>query len=244
MTSDKTIVLIVEDDPAIAELVRYSLREDNWVCCCVPDVAQAWDFMQRQVPQLVMLDWMLRNESGLKLLARIRADRELRRIPVLLLTARTLDEDRSEGLGRGADDFMTKPFSPRELLARAKAALRRKGEQADVEDAKDAKDGEDAQDARTLQVGSLSLDPLSYTVRVDAERVDVRQAEFRLLKFLLAHPGRVFSRDELLEEVWQAPAALDPRTVDVHVLRLRKALGKARPLIRTVRNAGYMLAPA
>jgi two-component system, OmpR family, phosphate regulon response regulator PhoB len=232
MTSANTIVLIVEDDPAIAELVKYSLREDSWVCRSVPDLDQAWDFVQRQAPQLVMLDWMLRNESGLRLLARMRADRELRAIPVILLTARTLDEDRSMGLGSGADDYVTKPFSPRELLARAKAALSRK-----VEDVPEPT-------RPLLQLGNLSLDPLSFTVRVGADKVELRQAEYRLLKFLLTNPGQVFTRAQLLDQVWEADGTLDLRTVDVHVLRLRKALGQASSLVKTVRSAGYMLTTA
>lgn len=230
MTSADKVVLIVEDQPAIAELVKYSLREDSWTCCSVPDLAQAWEFLERHRPQLIMLDWMLRNENGLRLLARIRADRNLHDLPVIVLTARTLAEDRSEGLESGADDFITKPFSPRDLCARARAALGRNGGRRE------------APQPRPLQLANLSLDPLSCTVRVGADKVEVRHAEYRLLKFLLTHPGRVFSRAELLAEVWAADATLDERTVDVHVLRLRKALGRARTLVKTVRSAGYMLA--
>lgn len=229
MTSADTVVLIVEDEPAIAELVRYALGAGGWTCRSVTSLAEAWDFIERQKPQLLMLDWMLRNENGLRLLARIRADRNLRDLPVILLTARTLDEDRNEGLERGADDFVTKPFSPRDLLARAKALI-------------DGRRERPAPEACTLQLANLSLDPRSCTVRVDADRVEVRHAEYRLLKFLLSHPGRVFSRVQLLAEVWGDDGELDERTVDVHVLRLRKALGQASGLLQTVRSAGYMLA--
>jgi two-component system phosphate regulon response regulator PhoB len=226
MTSAETIVLIVEDEPAIAELVKYSLRADKWTCCVVSTVTQAWDFVQRQRPHLVMLDWMLRNESGIRLLTRIRADRDLRDLPVILLTCRTLDEDVTIGMESGADDFVTKPFSPRELGVRARAALRRRA---------------DHQPHDALQVGPVALDLRGCTVRVGADQVEVPQAEYRLLKFLLRHPDQVFSRAELLEKVWQAHGTLDERTVDVHVLRLRKVLREARPLLKTVRGLGYKL---
>jgi two-component system phosphate regulon response regulator PhoB len=229
MTSTGTLVLIVEDEPAIAELVKFSLREDTWRFNFASTVSDAWDLIQQQPPQLVLLDWMLRNESGLRLLSRIRADRDLHDLPVILLTGRTLDEDWSVGMESGADDYVTKPFSPRELAIRAKAALRRRG---------------DAQHARPLQVGSLALDPRSCTVRVGAEPVDVRQAEYRLLKFLLSHPEQVFSRAQLLQQVWHANGTLDERTVDVHVLRLRKALREAKSLLKTVRGFGYKLSAA
>jgi two-component system phosphate regulon response regulator PhoB len=229
MTSAETLVLIVEDEPAIAELVRYALREDGWVFRSVSTVAEAWDFIEQHPPQLVMLDWMLRNESGLRLLSRIRADRELHELPVLLLTARTLDEDLSLGMDSGADDYVTKPFSPRELAVRARAILRRKGEGSRV---------------RPLQVGALALDPRSCTVRVGSDPIEVRHAEYRLLKFLLCHPEQVFSRAQLLEQVWHANGTLDERTVDVHVLRLRKALREAKSLLKTVRGFGYKLSAA
>jgi two-component system phosphate regulon response regulator PhoB len=226
MTSAETLVLIVEDEPAIAELVKFSLRDDSWTFCYASTVNEAWDIIQHQAPQLVLLDWMLRNESGLRLLTRIRAERTLHDLPVILLTGRTLDEDWSVAMEHGADDYITKPFSPRELAVRAKSALRRRG---------------DTQTARPLVVGPLALDPRSCTVRVNTEPVEVRQAEYRLLKFLLCHPEEVFSRAQLLEKVWHANGTLDERTVDVHVLRLRKALRDAKPLLKTVRGFGYKL---
>jgi two-component system phosphate regulon response regulator PhoB len=226
MATAETIVLIVEDEPAIAELVRYSLRDDKWTCCVVSTVAQAWDFIQRERPHLVMLDWMLRNESGMRLLTRIRSDRELGNLPVILLTGRTLDEDLAIGMESGADDFITKPFSPRELGVRARAVLRRKA---------------DRQPGDALRVGPVALDQAGHTVRVGADRVEVRQAEYRLLKFLLRHPDRVFSRAELLEKVWNAHGTLDERTVDVHVLRLRKVLREGASVLKTVRGLGYKL---
>jgi two-component system phosphate regulon response regulator PhoB len=226
MTSADTLVLIVEDEPAIAELVKFSLRDDGWRFGTASSVNEAWDFIREQPPQLVLLDWMLRQESGLRLLSRIRAERTLDDLPVILLTGRTLDEDWAIGMESGADDYVTKPFSPRELALRAKSALRRRG---------------DVQSARTLQVGPLALDTRSCTVRVGSDTVEVRQAEYRLLKFLLCHPEEVVSRAQLLEKVWHANGTLDERTVDVHVLRLRKALREAKPLLKTVRGFGYKL---
>jgi two-component system, OmpR family, phosphate regulon response regulator PhoB len=229
MTSAATLVLIVEDEPAIAELVKFSLHDDNWAFRVAASVDEAWDFIEHQPPQLVLLDWMLRNESGLRLLKRLRADRELHTVPVILLTGRTLDEDWSLGMESGADDYVTKPFSPRELALRAKAVLRRRAE---------------VQHAPPLQLGPLALDPRSCTVHVGTTPIDVRQAEFRLLKFLLSHPDQVFSRTQLLEQVWQSQGSLDERTVDVHILRLRKALREAKSLLKTVRGFGYKLSAA
>jgi two-component system phosphate regulon response regulator PhoB len=229
MISADTLVLIVEDEPAIAERVKFSLREDGWRFGHASSVNEAWDFINEQPPQLVLLDWMLRNESGLRLLSRIRAERTLDELPVILLTGRTLDEDWAIAMESGADDYVTKPFSPRELAIRARSALRRRG---------------DVQAARTLQVGPLALDTRSCTVRVGSDTVEVRQAEYRLLKFLLCHPEEVFSRAQLLEKVWHANGTLDERTVDVHVLRPRKALREAKSLLKTVRGFGYKLSAA
>ncbi len=208
MTAASTIVLIVDDKPAIAELFKYSLREDEWTWHSVPTLAQAWDFIGRQRPQLVLQESMLRGKEGLRLLTRLRLRRQLSE-PVILLSA---------GTGEGAT---AAPEDP----------ARDAGTAPQVE----------APEAQLLRVGKLVLDPLSCSVRVGAHRVEVRQAEYRLLRFLLAHPGQVFSRAQLLEQLWDAHDTLDQRTVDVHVLRLRKALGRAKSLIKTVRGAGYML---
>jgi two-component system phosphate regulon response regulator PhoB len=226
MTPAETIVLIVEDEPAIAELVKYSLREDASRCCVVSTIAEAWDFLQRERPDLVMLDWMLRAESGLRLLARIRSDKGLQDLPVILLTCRTLDEDIAVGMESGADDFVTKPFSPRELAVRARAALRRRS---------------DAQPVEELRVGPVALDQRACAVRIGASQVEIARSEYRLLKFLLRHPDQVFSRGELLAKVWHAHGTLDERTVDVHVLRLRKVLREGGALLKTVRGLGYKL---
>jgi two-component system phosphate regulon response regulator PhoB len=226
MASDKTTVLIVEDEPAIVELVTFSLREAGWNCCAVQSVAEAWDFLQTRTPQLILLDWMLPDQTGLRLLARIRADRHFQEIPVIMLTAKSMEEDKLAGLNTGADDYVTKPFSPRELLARSRALLRRKSP-------------EHAQS--TMRAANIALDPVSCTVSMDDNKIDIGHAEYKLLKFLLAHPERVFSRSQLLDKVWGDHVVIEERTVDVHVLRLRKALKEAEHLIKTVRSVGYML---
>jgi two-component system phosphate regulon response regulator PhoB len=226
MANEKITVLIVEDEPAIVELVKFSLREAPWQVEAVQNVADAWEFIGKRAPQLILLDWMLPDQTGLRLLARIRADRNFQKIPVIMLTAKSMEEDKLAGLNQGADDYITKPFSPRELLARAKALMRRNApELAEA----------------ALTAGPVRLDPASNSVAIGGERIDIGHAEFKLLKFLMAHPERVFSRSQLLDKVWGNHAVIEERTVDVHVLRLRKALKQAETLIRTVRSVGYML---
>jgi two-component system, OmpR family, phosphate regulon response regulator PhoB len=226
MAIDKTTILIVEDEPAIVELVTFSLREAGWNVCSVQNVADAWAFLQQRTPQLILLDWMLPDQSGLRLLSRIRLDRQFQDIPVIMLTAKSMEEDKIAGLNTGADDYVTKPFSPRELLARSKALLRRKSP-------------EHAQSI--MSAGPVTLDPVSCSVAIDSQKIDIGHAEFKLLKFLMAHRERVFSRSQLLDKVWGDHAVIEERTVDVHVLRLRKALKDAEHLIKTVRSVGYML---
>jgi two-component system phosphate regulon response regulator PhoB len=219
-------VLTVEDEPAIVELVTYSLREAGWEIATAGDTASAWQAITHKRPDLVLLDWMLPDQSGLRLLARIRADRDFKDIPVIMLTAKSMEEDKIAGLETGADDYVTKPFSPRELLARARALLRRKSpHMADA----------------PLSAGVVTLDPNSCTVAVEGRQIEIGNAEYKLLKYLLAHRERVFSRAQLLDKVWGDHAVIEERTVDVHVGRLRKALGPAEGLIRTVRSVGYML---
>lgn len=224
--ANATRVLIVEDEPAIVELVSYSLREAGWEIGAAPNVATAWDMLGKRKPDLVLLDWMLPDQSGLRMLGRMRADRDFKDIPVIMLTAKSMEEDKIAGLDHGADDYVTKPFSPRELLARSRALLRRKSPH--VADA-------------PLAVGPITLDPASCTVSVEGKQVDIGNAEYKLLKFLMAHRERVFSRSQLLDKVWGDHAVIEERTVDVHVGRLRKALGPADKLVRTVRSVGYML---
>jgi two-component system, OmpR family, phosphate regulon response regulator PhoB len=212
MTTANTIVLVVDDKPAIAELLKYSLHEDEWVWHSVPSLAQAWDFIGRERPELLLQESMLRQEGGLRLLARLRGDRRLREKPVILLAAESTDGER------------TAPPPLAEFIPQPPP--------------------DEAPDERLLCLGRLVLDPLSCSVRVGNHKVEVRHAEYRLLRFLLCHPGQVFSRAQLLEQLWAAHDTLDQRTVDVHVLRLRKALGRAKSLLKTVRGAGYMLSAA
>ena len=226
MAIEKTSVLIVEDEPAIIELVTFSLRETGWNVSSVQNVADAWEAISRKAPHLILLDWMLPDQTGLRLLSRIRADRNFQDIPVIMLTAKSMEEDKLAGLNTGADDYVTKPFSPRELLARAKALLRRKSpELAEA----------------TMTAGAVTLDPVSCTVTIGGDKVDIGHAEYKLLKFFLAHPERVYSRSQLLDKVWGDHAEIEERTVDVHILRLRKALKGSEGLIKTVRSVGYML---
>jgi two-component system phosphate regulon response regulator PhoB len=224
--AETTRVLIVEDEPAIVALVTYAVREAGWEVASAHDTAAAWDSICAARPDLVLLDWMLPDQSGLRLLARLRADRDFRDIPVIMLTAKSMEEDKIAGLNTGADDYVTKPFSPRELLARARALLRRKSPHL----------GESK-----LTAGGVTLDPASCTVAIDGSPIEIGNAEYKLLKFLMAHRERVFSRAQLLDKVWGDGAAIEERTVDVHVLRLRKALKEQERLIRTVRSVGYML---
>ncbi|RZI43006.1 phosphate regulon transcriptional regulatory protein PhoB [Herbaspirillum sp. HC18] len=226
MAVDKTTILIVEDEPSIVELVTFTLKEAGWNTFAASSATEAWEFIQRRTPHLVLLDWMLPDQSGLRLLSRIRSDRQLNEIPVIMLTAKSMEEDKIAGLDNGADDYITKPFSPRELTARIKALLRRKTP-------------EHAQSM--MMAGPVQLDPVSCSVALHGQKIDIGHAEYKLLKFFLAHPERVFSRSQLLDKVWGDHVVIEERTVDVHVLRLRKALKEAESLIKTVRSVGYML---
>lgn len=226
MAAEKPTILIVEDEPPIIELVTFTLKGAGWNVAAVQNAGDAWDFIQQRLPQLILLDWMLPDQSGLRLLSRIRADRQFNELPIIMLTAKSMEEDKIAGLDNGADDYVTKPFSPRELTARINALLRRKT----------------PEHSQTLMTaGKISLDPVSCSVSMNDEKIDIGHAEFKLLKFFLAHPDRVFSRSQLLDKVWGDHVVIEERTVDVHVLRLRKALKDAEHLIKTVRSVGYML---
>jgi two-component system phosphate regulon response regulator PhoB len=225
-TMSSTLILIVENEPAIAELVKWSLREGGWECCSVADATAAWDFIHCRRPQLILLDWMLREHSGVDLLLRIRRERSLFGLPVCMLSGKTHEQDKVACLDSGADDYVTKPFSPRELLARTRALLRRTDYNPEC---------------RALQVANVELDPLSCSVRIDDARIRISASEFRLLQLLMSQPGHPFSRQQLRECLQHGGAIIDERTVDVHVLRLRRALRHARGLVKTVRNVGYVL---
>ena len=226
MAADHSSILIVEDEPSIAALLNFTLKEGGWSTRCVQSATEGWEAIRNEPPNLVLLDWMLPDQSGLRLLARIRSDRQTSDLPVIMLTAKSMEEDKVAGLEHGADDYVTKPFSPKELNARIKALLRRKAP-------------EHAQSV--MNFGPIVLDPATRIVTVHGQTADIGQAEFKLLKFFLAHPNHVFSRSQLLDKVWGNHVAIEERTVDVHVLRLRKALKEAEGLIKTVRSVGYML---
>jgi two-component system, OmpR family, phosphate regulon response regulator PhoB len=219
-------ILVVEDEAAIVALLNFALKEGGWDTTVATNASEAWESLQQRMPQLILLDWMLPDESGLRLLSRIRADRQFASLPIIMLTAKSMEEDKVAGFERGADDYITKPFSPRELNARIKAVLRRKAPE---------------HSQSQMSIGEVSLDPASCTVSVQGGIIEIGHAEYKLLKFFLAHPNRVFSRSQLLDKVWGDHVIIEERTVDVHVLRLRKALKEAEHLIKTVRSVGYML---
>ena len=226
MANSATTILVVDDEPAIVDLLRFTIEKAGWSSAVARNGAEAWNCVQHQQHSLVLLDWMLPDLSGYQLLTRIRANRNTAGLPVIMLTAKGMEEDRVAGLDNGADDYITKPFSPRELIARINSLLRRKAPE---------------HSHSLLTAGAVTLDPISCTVSVSQEKVMIGHAEFKLLKFLLSHQDRVFSRGQLLDKVWGDHVVIEERTVDVHVLRLRKALKEAESLIRTVRSVGYML---
>jgi two-component system phosphate regulon response regulator PhoB len=223
-------VLVVEDDIAIQELIGFTLQRAGFKADLVATAEEGAARLREQLPDVVLLDWMLPRMSGLALARKLREDPRTRELPIIMVTARGEEADRVEGLEQGADDYLVKPFSPRELVARIQAVLRRRAPQsADV----------------VLTAGPLRLDPSSHETTVDGQRIGLAPTEFRLLRFFMAHPGRVFSRAQVLDQVWGDHVFIDERTVDVHVRRLRQALGEAHAdVIETVRGAGYKLAAA
>jgi len=221
-------VLVVEDEPAIQELIAYNLRQAGHQPVRADNAEQAIHLVREALPDLVLLDWMLPGLSGLEFARRLRADKRTRTIPIIMLTARAEEQDKLTGLETGADDYITKPFSPRELNARVKAVLRRRAPQMTDD---------------VVQVRGLRLDPATHRVSADSETVHLGPTEFRLLHFLMTHPERVHSRTQLLDQVWGDHVFVEERTVDVHIRRLRKALERSRQdsMIQTVRGAGYRL---
>ena len=224
-------VLVVEDEPQIQELIAVNLEHFGHRVRRAASAEEAEAAIRAALPDVVVLDWMLPGESGLALARRLRADARTRELPILMLTARAMEQDKLSGLEAGADDYLTKPFSPKELAARIKAVLRRRAPQLSGD---------------VVEVEGLRLDPASHRVTAGEARLQLSPAEFKLLHFLLAHPGRVYSRTQLLDQVWGDHVYIEERTVDVHIRRLRKALeptGHDR-LIDTVRGAGYGLRTA
>ncbi|MBO9376809.1 phosphate regulon transcriptional regulatory protein PhoB [Sphingomonas histidinilytica] len=221
-------VLLVEDDAALAELVSWHLEREDFEVERTADGEEAILLARETPPDLVLLDWMIEGVSGIEVCRRLRRLPDTANVPIIMLTARGEEEDRVRGLETGADDYVTKPFSPRELVARVGAVLRR---------VRPALAGE------RLSYADIEMDTASHRVRRGGAPISLGPTEFRLLKHFLEHPGRVFSRERLLDSVWGRDSDIEPRTVDVHIRRLRKAINLADSpdLIRTVRSAGYAL---
>ena len=219
-------ILVVEDEPAIQELIAYNLKQAGHLPLRADNAEQALNLIANALPDLVLLDWMLPGLSGIEFARRLRADKRTRAIPIIMLTARSDEQDKLQGLETGADDYITKPFSPRELNARIKAVLRRRAPQMTDD---------------TVQLGGLKLNPASHRVTGNGEPVDLGPTEFRLLHFLMTHAERVHSRTQLLDQVWGDHVFVEERTVDVHIRRLRKALEPTEldALVQTVRGTGY-----
>lgn len=221
-------VLLVEDDPALAELLEFRFKAAGYNVLPTPDGDEALLLASEQAPDLVILDWMIEGTSGIEVCRRLRRDINTAHVPIIMLTAREAEDDRIRGLDTGADDYVTKPFSPRELLARVAAVMRR---------IRPALAGE------MLRVGDLELDATAHRVTRGGKPLAMGPTEFRLLRHFMEHPGRVFSRGQLLDAVWGTENDVELRTVDVHIRRLRKAieLPDVADPVRTVRSAGYAL---
>jgi len=222
-------ILIIEDDKDIVELVRYNLANEGFEVNAVGDGASGLAHLRKSPPDLLILDLMLPKMPGLEICKEIRRNPALNRLPILMLTARGEEADRIVGLEMGADDYMTKPFSPRELVARVKALLRRTEPAGEIE--------------RPIEVGRLSIDPSSYRVTRAGKPLTLSTLEFRLVYYLAARPNRVFSRDQLLDAVWGTDRFVTPRSVDVYIRRLREKIENdpENPThLKTVRGAGYL----
>jgi two-component system phosphate regulon response regulator PhoB len=221
-------ILIVEDEAALSTLLSYNLEKEGFAVRIAADGEQALQALAEDPPDLVLLDWMLPQLSGIEICRQIRRGTATRDLPVIMLTARGEEADRIRGLDTGADDYVTKPFSPAELIARVRALLRR---------------ARPALEADRLTVGDLVMDLAAHRAHVGGAEVELGPTEFRLLRHFMEHPGRVYSRDQILDAVWGRDINVEDRTVDVHIGRLRKALRAAagKDPIRTVRGAGYSL---
>ena len=219
-------VLIVEDESPIAELIAVNLRHNGFAPVWAEDGESAQRELDAVLPDVILLDWMLPGSSGLQLARRWRADARTKSVPILMLTARGDEPDKVAGLDAGADDYITKPFSTQELLARIRAVLRRRAPEQ-VDD--------------SVTVGALVLDAATHRVSWQGQLLKIGPTEFRLLHYLMKHAERVHSRAQLLDKIWGDHVYIEERTVDVHVKRLREALGEAASLIETVRGAGYRL---
>ncbi len=224
----KPLVLIVEDQEALVTMLRYNLEGAGFRVNAATDGEEALVAAEEEVPDLILLDWMLPLTSGIEVCRQLRSRPDTKLVPIIMLTARGEETDKLRGLDSGCDDYITKPFSPAELIARINAVLRRSKPELSSE---------------MLTFEDLAMDLAAHRVRRNGEDIHLGPTEFRLLRHLMQHPGRVFTREQLLDSVWGRDVYVEPRTVDVHIRRLRKALnqGGREDLIRTVRSAGYAL---
>lgn len=221
-------LLLVEDDPALSELLEFRFKKEGYQVRTTPDGDEALILAEEDTPDLVILDWMIEGTSGIEVCRRLRRNRDTAHVPIIMLTAREAEDDRIRGLETGADDYLTKPFSPRELLARVAAVMRRI---------------RPVLAGHSIEVGDIKLDPVAHKVERAGNELKLGPTEYRLLSFFMESPGRVFSRGQLLDGVWGNGSDIELRTVDVHIRRLRKAieLEGVKDPIRTVRSAGYSM---
>jgi len=225
-TAVRGAILVVEDEPAIQELIAVNLEHAGHQVLRAANVPEAEALVREVLPDLVLLDWMLPGPPGVNFARQLRTDQRTKDIPIIMLTARAQEQDTVAGLESGADDYVTKPFSPRELLARIKAVMRRRAPQL-TDDA--------------VEIADLRLDPVAHRVSASGAQVTLGPTEFRMLHFFMTHPERVYSRAQLLDEVWGDHVFVEERTVDVHIRRLRQALEPSKHdfLVETVRGTGY-----
>ena len=226
----KEKILIIEDEAAIREMIGYTLMKEGYLFEEAEDVESARALIDKNNPDLILMDWMLPGMSGVEFTRRLASDPDTREIPVIMLTARSEESDKIHALDTGADDYVTKPFSSKELLARIRAVLRRKGQ-------------ENTQ--VLIEIRGLKLDPITYRVTANGAAIDISPTEFRLLHFFITHPERVYSRSQLLDQVWGQNVYIEERTVDVHIRRLRKQLKNKDydKMIQTVHGSGYRFSP-
>ena len=219
-------ILIVEDEPAIAELIEVTLKRSGHKTLRANSVEEAVQLIDQAIPDLALIDWMLPGLSGIDLIKRVRSNKRTQSIPVIMLTAKADEDDKLTGLDKGADDYITKPFSPKELVARIKAVLRRRTPHLTDD---------------TVESNGLRVDPVTHRVTGNGEPLNMGPSEFRLLHFFITHRERVHTRTQLLDQVWGDHVFVEERTVDVHIRRLRQALEKTghEKYIQTVRGAGY-----
>ena len=219
-------ILVVEDEPGIQEVLKFNLAQHGHDVIVAGDAEDALNLLRGALPDLILLDWMLPGQSGVALAKKIRADERTREMPIIMLTARAHEEDKVQGLEAGADDYVTKPFSPKELVARVRAVLRRRAPHLAGE---------------AVEIGNLALNPATHRVLAGSQPIELGPTELRLLFFFMTHVERVYSRAQLLDEVWGDHVFIEERTVDVHIRRLRAALEPSghHERVETVRGTGY-----